>query len=356
MKIQFLSIVVLFLFIRCTNELSTTENIFLEPKNMIKAVDLSFLPEVRNSGQIYYNSNTQQPEDMLVTLKKSGCNTVRLRLFHSPSSTTSSFETVKNLSEEIHNLGMKTWITVHFSDSWADPSQQTLPQAWQNLDYTTLKDSVFNYSKKIALELQPDFVQVGNEINNGFLWPYGNSSNLVQLKELLQQGISGFRYFGSQIIIHYAGIEETFLIDFDDSLDYDIYGVSYYPIWHGSKLYFENFVNNVIVNNISHKKIIIAETSYPFTFNWNDQTNNVIGNNSQILPEFSASPQGQKDFLNFIKEKVNSSNSKIIGFSYWGGEWTSYKGSTATDGSSWENQAFWDFNNQSLPVLDVYTD
>jgi arabinogalactan endo-1,4-beta-galactosidase len=42
------------------------------------------------------------------------------------------------------------------------------------------------------------------------------------------------------------------------------------------------------------------------------------------------------------------------GFCYWGGEWVSYKGAEATNASSWENQAFWDFQGQALPVLKCF--
>jgi arabinogalactan endo-1,4-beta-galactosidase len=47
-------------------------------------------------------------------------------------------------------------------------------------------------------------------------------------------------------------------------------------------------------------------------------------------------------------------NSTAIGFCYWGGEWVSFKGSTATNGSSWENQALWDFTGKALPAIEVF--
>ena len=97
---------------------------------------------------------------------------------------------------------------------------------------------------------------------------------------------------------------------------------------------------------------MIAETSYPFTVGWKDQTQNIIGLQSQILPQFAATPEGQKNFLNKMKEIVKEIDG--IGFCYWGAEWSAYKGNASTSGSSWENQAFWDFENKALPVLEVY--
>jgi arabinogalactan endo-1,4-beta-galactosidase len=131
-------------------------------------------------------------------------------------------------------------------------------------------------------------------------------------------------------------------------------GLSYYPIWHGKDL-------GTVVSSISNlgknngKKVIIAETSYPFTFDWNDMTHNVIGLSEQILPQYSATPQGQKNFLLKIKS-IMKNDANGLGFCYWGGEWVAYRGPEALDGSSWENQALFDFNNKALPVIGSFAE
>jgi arabinogalactan endo-1,4-beta-galactosidase len=45
-----------------------------------------------------------------------------------------------------------------------------------------------------------------------------------------------------------------------------------------------------------------------------------------------------------------------IGFAYWGAEFISFKGSEAKNGSSWENQALWDFTNKALPAMSVFNE
>lgn len=320
----------------------------------IKGADFSFLPEVRQSGQTFYNQNNVA-EDMLSTFKNSGGNVVRLRIWVNPTTATSNFATVKNLSQEIKSKGLKVMISVHYSDSWADPSQQTKPLAWQNHNFSELKTDVYTYTKQIISEINPEYIQIGNEINNGFLFPEGSINNLLQFKALLQSGISAVRDTNSttKIIIHFAGIDGAaiFFNQISD-LNFDIIGISYYPIWHGKDL---NILKQSLINisTQSNKLIFIAETSYPFSLDWNDYTNNVIGLNSQILQEFSPSLQGQKDYLMKLKSIITDVP-KGIGFCYWGSEWVAYKGTTATDGSSWENQAFWNFSNKANPVFDVY--
>ncbi|MDZ7614068.1 MAG: glycosyl hydrolase 53 family protein [Flavobacteriaceae bacterium] len=331
------------------------EEVIVDDESLeIKGADMSLLPEVRKSGLSFYNKNNEQ-EDLLKTLKSSGVNVIRLRLWKQPADPNSGFQSVKNLSAEIKNTGLKTLISVHYSDSWADPGTQSKPDQWKNINFEQLKDSVYNYTKKIMTEINPDYIQIGNEINSGLLWPEGNISNPAQMKALLQKGISAVRETNSKtkIIIHFAGISNAdWFFSTISGLDYDVIGISYYSIWHGKDL---NALQQSLVSlsETNNKDIFIAETAYPFTLDWKDFTNNIIGLNSQILSEYPASPQGQKDYLIKISDLIKEVP-RGIGYCYWGSEWVSYKGNTANNGSPWENQAFWDFSNKSLPVLEAY--
>jgi arabinogalactan endo-1,4-beta-galactosidase len=322
----------------------------------IKSADASMLPQIRSSGLSIKNRDGQL-EDMLLTLKKEGVNTIRLRLWKDPANEHSGFAEVKTLAQEIKNNGLKVWLSVHYSDTWADPGSQLKPAAWNGINFTQLKDSVYNYSKKIITEINPEYIQVGNEINAGFLWPEGNIANLAQMKDLLNQAIKAVRdnALQTKIMLHYAGHENA--ADFYSNLsglDFDIIALSYYPLWHGKNLDLLQ-ASLISLGTQFNKPIIIAETAYPFTLQWNDYTNNIIGSSNQILPEYPATSQGQKDFLSRIK-KIVTNSPKGIGFCYWGAEWIAYKGSLSTNGSPWENQALWDFNNQALPAIGIFKD
>lgn len=320
----------------------------------IRGVDASFLPEVRTSGVVVSNA-AGQAEDMLTTLQKAGVNTIRIRLWNNPAAPTSGFEQVKALAAEVKSKGMKVWLCLHYSDTWADPGHQTKPAAWAGIGVEALQDSVYQFTKKAVAEILPDYIQIGNEINGGLLWPEGNLSNIAQMKALIGKGIQAVRDQSpsTQIMIHYAGHQEAmWFFNQIGSMDYDIIALSYYPFWHGKNLFqLENNMNQL--GNTFNKKVLIAETAYPFTLNWNDQTNNIIGLADQIHPEYPASAEGQKNFMFKLRETVESS-SKGVGFCYWGAEWVAFKGNAATDGSSWENMALWDFNLRALPVLDAF--
>ncbi len=140
-----------------------------EPVSFYRAADMSFLPEIEKTGFTFKHNNI--PEDPLITLQKAGCNTIRLRLWHNPAGSGSGFEAVKSLALRIRKLGMKIWLTVHYSDSWADPGKQTKPEAWKTMNFDVLKKAVNEYTVKIINEINPDIIQIGNETNDGMLWP-----------------------------------------------------------------------------------------------------------------------------------------------------------------------------------------
>lgn len=356
MKTGFTFILILLTLFSCSK--SDDESIVVEPnpQTFLKGVDISFLPEIENENFTYYNT-LNQPEDALSIFKNNDVNVVRLRLWKNPATTHSSFEEVKTFAQRAKNKGLKVWLTVHYSDTWADPGHQIKPQQWEGISFDALKDSVYSYTKKIVQDINPDYIQIGNEINPGFIFPEGNrASNPQQFKALLNEGLKAVRDYSNSAksILHFAGHSGAYsFFNSLSDLDYDIIGLSYYPTWHGTDLNeLDNIMRSLKAN--MQKDVVIAETAYAFTLDWNDWTNNIIGSQDQLLSTYLATPQGQKDFLEEIKAICQQTES--IGFCYWAPEWTAYRGNEATNGSSWENQALFDFNAKALPALEVFND
>jgi len=346
----FISLTILF---SCNKEVIIQENENLE---FVSAVDISSYPEMSNTNLIFFDTNGNQ-SDFLTILKENGINTIRLRLWVNPSNSHSGFNEVKQFSHTLKTKGFRIWLTVHYSDTWADPSQQQVPLTWQGADFNALKDSIGSYTKKVVSEIKPDYIQIGNEINLGFLHPYGHIVNNNQnFLELMSKAITAVRQnsIDTKIIIHFAGIDHSdWFFNQVKYLDYDIIGLSYYPIWHGKSLL--NLKTKMqLLSETYNKKILIAETAYPFTLGWNDWTNNIVGLNDQlILPDYPPTIQGQMDFVKNIRT-LTKEIPNGIGFCYWGAELVAWKGNQATDGSSWENQALFDFQNRALPALKEF--
>nr|WP_315180092.1 glycosyl hydrolase 53 family protein [uncultured Flavobacterium sp.] len=347
------------MFFSCSAN-DTNETPIVEPPvaedTFIRAADISFLPEIESSGTILYNNT--KAEDMLTTVKTAGCNAVRIRLWKNPSNGHSGMTEVKALAARVKKAGMKVWLTVHYSDTWADPAVQTIPAEWKNLSFLDLKTAVASYTSTIITEINPDIIQIGNEINSGLLWPQGHLINQeVQCLALLSGASATIRTKApnTKIMIHYAGVKASdtnWFFNKIKSVDYDYIGLSYYPIWHGKDLEVVKTTINTL-GKTYNKKVIIAETAYPFTLGYNDWTNNIVGLDTQLVSGYPATPDGQKSFVMAIKTVVKESEYGL-GFAYWGGEWISFKGNQAANGSTFENQAFYDFNNKALPVLQVF--
>lgn len=328
----------------------------IESSSKISAADISSFPEISNS-EIKFYDRTGTRSDFLDILKNSGINTIRLRIWVDPINDYSGFQEVLDFSKLLKAKGFKIWITIHYSDTWADPGQQELPSQWKEANYSELKQLVQDYTALVTSEIQPDYIQIGNEINSGLLFPHGDiNSYPEQFLELISIASKSIRSHSSKtkIILHFAGIDgSSWFFNKVKNIDYDIIGLSYYPIWHGKNL--NNLSAKLNELNVAYdKKILIAETAYPFTLDWNDLTNNIVGLESQlILPDFPATPEGQQLFIREINTITNEIDG-VIGFCYWGGELVAWKGQESEEGSSWENQALFDFQNKALPVLEEF--
>jgi arabinogalactan endo-1,4-beta-galactosidase len=212
----------------------------------------------------------------------------------------------------------------------------------------------------------PVIIQVGNETNAGFLWDMGRvggayNSNWGSYTMLLKSAVKAIRDAEEEneirVMLHIAGI--TSATWFFDNItqylvDYDVIGLSFYSIWHGTNYtaWEDKFLE---VANRYSKEIMVVETGYPWTLGWNDWTNNIYGLEEQLFPDLPATPEGQKQFLQRLDSTILSLGMKGIGFCYWAPDLVAFKGPQAQDGSVWENVAVFDFDNQALPVIEVFS-
>lgn len=352
LKVLFLILVLLFIF-SCSQESINEEN--LEDSYKYRAVDISFYPEIRETDASYFDADGKKVE-LLHVLKERGINTIRIRLWVNPEKKHSGLEEVSKFAKEVKNKGLHVWLCVHYSDHWADPGKQKCPADWEGLSFSDLKVKFADYTAEILDKTQPDIFQIGNEINPGFIFPYGNRfEHPNQFLQLLDTASNIIRANmpSTKIMIHYAGIRGA--LDFYkniENIDFDIAGISYYPYWHGKSLdSLESCLQSLRAQNSCD--VLIAETAYPFTLKWADQTNNIIGLEEQIIPSIPASPQGQKDFIQSLVDMQKNLGEYAIGIAYWAPEWIAFQGEESSSGSPWENQALFDFDHRELPALSV---
>ncbi|MEN3324990.1 glycosyl hydrolase 53 family protein [Mariniflexile soesokkakense] len=215
-----------------------------------KGGDVSWLPQMEATGYKFYDVDGSE-KDCLQLLKDRGMNTIRLRVWVNPSNNRASghcspAETVV-MAVRAQELGMRIMIDFHYSDTWADPGKQAKPAAWAAHTFTELLDDVYNHTFDVLNALKiagvtPEWVQVGNEIPGGMLWPEGRTSNWSQLAQLLNKGYDATKAIDPSIkvIVHIdqGNNNARFRNFFDNAttnnVKYDVIGLSYYPYWLNS--------------------------------------------------------------------------------------------------------------------------
>jgi arabinogalactan endo-1,4-beta-galactosidase len=358
----------------------------------MKGVDISMLAQIEATGGRFYREDGAE-RDALEILRDHGVNWVRLRIWNNPvfpTGTTSYHGTpvgpgptgggnndeavVRGLARRAKALGMRVYLNFHYSDFWADPGKQDTPAGWSAMPAAELEQAVYDYTKQVIRNMRsdgaaPDIVSIGNEVNNGMLWPVGqrtgarsDPAGYVQLNRLLAAGARAVREASrsSKIMIHIAndaGLSgaQAFFDNVDPAVDYDCIGLSYYPYWHGTLADLQTVMNTLSARY--RKPIIIAEMAYAYTNANGDAQGNSWSGNDPISGGFEVSVQGQATAMRNIMETVSMvPRGRGLGVFYWEPDWIPVTGAgwITGQGNGWENQAWWDFAGRPIESMWTY--
>ncbi len=244
MKLKILPFLLLLFFsgLTCKKSSSTINPTPAPATFFAKGADVSWLTQMENTGIKFYNSNGIQTECMQL-LKNIGMNSIRLRVWVNPVAGWNNTADVIIKATRAKSLGMKIMIDFHYSDSWADPGKQTKPAAWAAQDVATLQTSVYNHTLTVMNALitagvTPDWVQVGNETNDGMLWPEGKASvNMANYAKFFIAGYNAVKAASpsSKVMVHVSNGYDNALFRWNlDGLKangavWDVIGMSLYP-------------------------------------------------------------------------------------------------------------------------------
>lgn len=316
---------------------------FSQNKPFAKGADVGWLPQMEATGYKFYDSDGKE-KDCLQILKNLGMNSIRLRVWVNPSDDKASGHCSKEetvaMALRAQKMGMRVMIDFHYSDSWADPAKQFKPKAWEKHSFPELLDDVYNHTFDVISALKkagvtPEWVQVGNEIPGGMLWPDGSTDNWKQLGQLLNKGYDAVKAVDKKIkvIVHVdeGNNNAKFRKFFDNATEqkvrYDVIGLSYYPYWI---------------------KKDYTETIADLEFNLNDMAKRY--NKEVMVVEVG----GEDDKIQNTKELLEATikavrkvpNNKGIGVLYW----------EPQGARSWSHYALsaWLDNGQPSPALDAF--
>ncbi len=389
--------------------------VYVEPidglsEDFIRGVDISSIIAEEKSGVVYYNEEGAE-QDIFQTLAQNGVNYIRVRVWNDPYDENGSgygggnndTKTAAEIGARAAKYGMKLCVDYHYSDFWADPNKQQCPKAWEGMAIEDKSEALYQFTKESLSEIIDagaviGIVQIGNETNNGM----SGETDWTKRRQLMQAGSRAIRETAQktgqdmQIAVHFTDVSDkkgTLAIAqklMDKEIDYDIFAVSYYPFWHGS---LENLTD--VLREISGeygKKVLVAETSYPYTDGDGDGSANSIGG-TDVTPEYAVSAQGQTNEIRDVCAAVADVGEAGLGVFYWEPAWipvnvyqedapdaasallanqeswekngsgwaSSYAASydpkdagVYYGGSSWDNQALFDYEGHPLESLKVF--
>ena len=379
-------------------------DVFVEPvagisDDFIRGMDASAVLSVEKSGAKYYGYDGKE-QDVFETLAESGVNYIRLRVWNDPYDENGNgygggdndVATAIELGKRATQYGMKVNIDFHYSDFWADPKRQHAPKAWEGMSADEKADALYDFTKESLTQIldagvDVGMVQVGNEINNGM----SGETDVPAVMELLSAGSRAVREIADsygkdiQIVLHYTNIEDNEEVDTmaanlkEYGVDYDIFGLSYYPFWDGTNENMQNVAKNIM--DRYGKKVVIAETSYCYTEKDGDGFGNSFDGIEDAVDGYAPTVQSQATMIRDICAAANEVG--VLGVFYWEGTWipvgsedqdnsalwekygsgwaSSYSAEYDPDdaglyygGCSWDNQAMFDFTGHPLPSLNVF--
>lgn len=214
-----------------------------EPKTeFAKGADISWITEMEAAGLKFYNATGTAQEGMAL-MKSLGMNTIRLRVWVNPSPAWNNTTDVVAKALRAKALGLRIMIDFHYSDSWADPGKQTKPAAWAGKDLAGLKTALAEHTIEVLTALknsgvEPEWVQVGNETNDGMLWPEGKAStNMNNFAQLFNAGYDAVKsvFPKTKVIAHVSNGYNNSLFRWmfdglkNNGTKYDVIGMSLYP-------------------------------------------------------------------------------------------------------------------------------
>ncbi len=320
----------------------------------VVGADVSSLPSLERSGVVYHDRDGNEA-DLMEILSMNGVECIRVRIWVDPYDQDGNgygggncdLDNAISLGKRAAKQNLGLLVDFHYSDFWADPSRQKVPKAWADQTEAELVQTIYDYTYNSLKQLEDsgisvDYVQIGNEINNGICGQDGleNSCRLLEsASKAVRAAIPGAR-----VVVHFtdpgsydfgwaAGVLDK------AGVDYDVFATSYYPYWHGS---IEKLISNLGKVVDRGKSVMIAETAFPYTDKDTD------GHPESVTVKGS-SVQRQISMFMDISKAMEGFGERYEGLFYWEPAWICVpaKASWERFGSGWAASYAAEYDDQA---------
>ena len=310
--------------------------------DFIMGMDASAVPSIEaareaSNSPLYKNFDGVE-EDVFKILKDNGITDIRIRIWNDPTDGNGNsygggncdLENAVNISERCAAVGLGVIIDFHYSDFWADPGKYTVPKAWANIvnDTSAMVEAIRTFTTECLTAIKNTgvkitMVQIGNETNRGM----AGSTDWSVICQYMNAGSQAVRAVtgavangGAKVAVHFTNPESGSYSNRaqtlkNNNVDYDVFGTSYYPYWHGTLSNLSTQLSNV--HNQFGKEVMVLETSYAFTYEEADGT----GNTALTTITQPVTVQGQANAVRSVIETVANLGEWGLGVCYWEGTW-----------------------------------
>ena len=267
--------------------LQDTSGFVFSTNSISKGADISWMTEMESNG-FDWKDNAGNTKELMPLLKEYDLNAVRLRVWVNPGVSDANgwcdIDDLVTKAEKAKANNLDIMICIHYSDWWADPGQQTKPAAWSNYSVSQLETAVANHTSDIlnALDAKgiiPKWIQIGNETNDGMLWPTGKASTggFGNYAKFLNAGANAVKTFNTNIktILHLASGNDNGLFQWNiDGLvnngfqinKFDIIGMSLYPDLDNWKSNVDDTYDNMIdLKSRYNKEVMMVEIGFSYS-------------------------------------------------------------------------------------------
>lgn len=218
------------------------------PKDFAAGADISWVPAMEDAGYVFQDLEGK-PRDIFELLKNEyNINAIRLRCWVNPNEDPHrgrcGKEDTLKMAQRAVAQGQDVMVDFHYSDSWADPNNQRKPKAWEGYTPAQLADAVYEYTRDTMQYFKdhgfiPKWVQMGNETNNGMMWPEGHVYRFENLASFYKASYKAIKEVSPESIamIHlaeghlYRPLQHYFDRCVELGCRFDQIGLSYYPYW-----------------------------------------------------------------------------------------------------------------------------
>lgn len=258
----------------CSNDDSATpeKEKTYDMTGFAKGADVSWLTEMESDGVKFYDADGKSTE-CLALLRDLGTNSIRLRVWVNPDGGWCGKDDVVAKAWRAQQLGYRIMIDFHYSDTWADPSNQKTPAAWQGYTAEQMKQAVADHTTDVLSTLKAkgvenvEWVQVGNETRDGMLWNDDDavtgrvSKNAANFAAYVNAGYDAVKavYPNAKVIVH---IDE------------------------GNNINRYTWIFNELKNH-NGKWDVIGMSLYPEDSNWETLTDNCLANIKTLSEKYN---------------------------------------------------------------------